>query len=186
MNQQVVALKHYVLELEYALSAKHTDGVLNATRVIKDLLAQVEGDFKSVQQKQTGVYFKAINTIPFLYKPIVIDNPFEGDYLERFSKERYEQLSAAGAIAQHNNFWMEHNVMKGNIFGSVPKELLSEDAVYALKRMGWLEVKVDVLDFGRRVTDVRAISEFCDENFSHYIMIKEEPTQSTLALKFAV
>ena len=76
--------------------------------------------------------------------------------------------------------------MKGNIFGSVPKELLSEDAVYALKRMGWLEVKVDVLDFGRRVTDVRAISEFCDENFSHYIMIKEEPTQSTLALKFAV
>lgn len=186
MNQQIVALKHYVLELEYALSANDAQGVSNVSRVMRDLLNQIEGDFKSVQQKQTGVYFKAINTIPFLYKPIHVVNPYEGEYLERYARERYEQLTAAGAIAQHNNFWSEHNVIKGNIFGSVPKELLSEDAIYALKRMGWEEVKVDVLDFGRRITDIRAISEFLDENYTHYIMLKEEPTQSTLALKFAV
>ena len=186
MRQQIVALKHYVLELEYALSANQGEGVRNASRVMRDLLDQLEGDFKSVQEKQTGVYFKTINTIPFLYKPIEVTNPYEGNYLESFSRQRHEQLTSAGAIAQHNNFWTDHNVMRGNIFGSVPCELLSEDSVYALKRMGWEEVKVDVLDFGRRVTDVKAISEFLDENFNHYIMIKEENTQSTLALKFAV
>ncbi len=186
MKEQIVALKHYVLELEYALSANQSEGVRNASRVMRDLLDQLESDMLSVQEKQTGVYFKAINTIPFLYKPIAVLNPYEGDYLERFSRERHEQLTAAGAIAQHNNFWTDHNVMRGNIFGSVPKELLSEDAIYSLKRMGWEEVKVDILDFGRRITDIKAISEFLEENFDHYIMIKEEPTQSTLALKFAV
>jgi len=186
MNQQIVSLKHYVLELEYALAASDENGVRNASRVIKDLLMQVESDFKSVKDKTTGIYFKAINTIPFLYKPIQVENPYEGDYLERFSKERTEQLMRAGAMTQHNTFWTEHNVMRGTIFGSVPKELISEDAVYALKRMGWLEVKVDVLDFGRRVSDLKQVTEFCDENFEHFIMISEEPTQSTLALKFAV
>ncbi len=186
MNQQIVALKHYVLELEYALAADHADGVRNATRVMKDLLHQIDTDFSAVKEKNTGVYFKAINTIPFLYKPIQIDNPYDGDYLERFSVERTDQLTHAGALNAHNSFWTDHNVMRGNIFGSVPKELLSDDAAYALKRMGWLEVKVDILDFGRRITDVKAVKEFCDENFNHFIMISEEPTQSTLALKFAV
>lgn len=186
MNQQIVTLKHYVLELEHAIANQESDVVKMATQRIGDLCRQIDYDFKSVKEKETGVYFKTINTIPFLYKPVDALDPFDGDYLERYARERTEQLTRAGAIGEHNAFWKDHNVMRGTIFGSVPLELLSEDAVFALKRMGWLETKVDVLDFGKRVTDFHQVLEFCEGNFRHYIMLSEESTQSTIALKFAV
>ncbi|MCK8061018.1 MULTISPECIES: hypothetical protein [unclassified Fusibacter] len=186
MNQQIETLKHYVLQLEHAIATSDADVVRNTTRVMKDLLGQIDYDFKSVKEKTTGIYFKSINTIPFLYKPVYKLNPYEGDFLETFSMERTEQLKRAGAIGEHNKFWTDHNVIKGNVFGSVPKELISEDAAFALKQMGWDEVKVEILDFGKRVTDIKEIYEFCEENFKQFIMISEGPTQAMLALKFAV
>lgn len=135
--------------------------------------------------KDTGVYYKKINVLPFLYKPVEAADPYEGDYLEHFSDERTYQLQSTHSIDGHNDFWKEHNVLTGNVFGSVPVDLIPAESAAGLKKCGWKETLVDVLDFGRRVTDTKQLIEFCERNFRHYIMISEEATHSVIALAFS-
>lgn len=186
VSERIETLKHSVLQLEHAMALDDDDVVKRLTQMIAGIAQEIKNDLNVVNQKATGVYFKKINTIPFLYKPMYNNNPYEGNFLENFAKERTEQLKRAGAIGEHNKFWTDHEVVNGNVFGSVPKELISEDAVFALMRMGWQEVKVDILDFGKRTTDNKQVYDFCGQNFKRFIVISESKTQSKLALKFAV
>ncbi len=186
MSAKIESLKHSVLQLERALAINDVDVVKRLVKVVAGIADQIGHDVALIADEETGVYFKTINTIRFLYKPMDSVNPYDGDYLERFSRERTYQLNRAGAIDQHNKFWTAHQVLKGNVFGSVPKELLSKDAVFELKRMGWREVDVEVLDFGVGETDIKQLYEFCSSNFDKFIFLNEQATQANLALKFAV
>ncbi len=186
MSAKIESLKHSVLQLEYAMSINDVDIIKNMTRVIANTAQEIANTVSMIEQKETGVYFKRINTIPFLYKPVYTENPYSGDFLEKFSRERTRQLARAGAIDQHNQFWMAHQVINGNIFGSVPKELISENAVFELKRMGWEEVMVEIIDFGETATDIKQLYDFCSANFNKFIFINEQSTKANLALKFAV
>ncbi len=186
MSAKIESLKHSVLQLEHAVATNDVDVVKQMARVIAKTAQEIASTFSMIEQKETGVYFKRINTIPFLYKPVYTENPYSGDYLENFSRERTRQLARAGAIDQHNQFWMAHQVINGNIFGSVPKELISQDSVFELKRMGWQEVTVEVIDFGETAADIKQLYDFCSANFNKFIFINEQSTKANLALKFAV
>lgn len=185
METNLQSLKHYVYELEYAISTNDYDRAKNVSRLIKNSVINVENEIKNVTDCATGVYYKHINTIEFLYKPVEVEDPYKGDYLEKFSKSRTFDLTKAGAKDGHDKFWLEHSVLNANVFGLVPIPLIPEEAVQELQMMGWRRVDVDVLDFGQDTLDMRNIYNFCEQSFDNYIALKEEQTDATVVLKFA-
>ncbi len=184
MKEQMTVLKQAVAQLELSLQNQSSDEIQESLQRMSALCEQMRYDYKMVKQKNTGVYYKKINVLPFLYKPVETDDPFEGNYLERFSDERAYQLQTTNSITGHNAFWKEHDVLTGTVFGSVPVDLITPESAAALKKCGWKEALVEVLDFGLRVTDTKQLVEFCQRNFKNYIMISEESTHSYIALAF--
>lgn len=184
MQEHMTVLKQTFARLELSLQNQSSDDIQESLQKMTALCEQMRHDYKMVSQKDTGVYYKKINSIPFLYKPVEAVDPYEGNYLERFSDERAYQLQVTKSMDGHNAFWKEHNVVTGNVFGSVPVDLIPPEAAAGLKKCGWKETFVEVLDFGKRVTDTRQLVEFCQSNFSKYIMISEEATHSYIALSF--
>jgi hypothetical protein len=184
MKEHMTVLKEAVAQLELSFDNQSSDDIQESLQRMAALCEQMRFDYKMIAQKDTGVYYKKINVLPFLYKPVAVEDPFEGNYLERFSDERAYQLQATKSMEGHNSFWKEHNVLTGTVFGSVPVDLIPVESATALKKCGWKESLVEVLDFGRRVTDTKQLVEFCQRNFKHYIMISEEATHSYIALAF--
>jgi len=127
-----------------------------------------------------------INTIRFLYKPIKRRNYYEGDYLLEFAEERTRELKEAGAIEVHNSFWTEHKSIKGNVFGSVPKELLKEKAINSLAKNGWLETSVNILEIKNRDIDIKEFTNYCEKAFNHFILIQEKTTRAYLVLQYKI
>lgn len=185
MESNVQALKHYIYELEYALSAEEYERAKNVSRKIKEHTEKVDRMIDLVTDCATGIYYNNINRLEFLYKPVEVADPFKGNYFERFAKERAADLIQAGAKEGHDEFWSEHNVLKANVYGLVPVDLISEASADSLIRAGWVRVEVDVLDFGKVDNELKDIYRYCEDSFEHYITLKEEQTDSTLVLKFA-
>lgn len=185
MESNVQALKHYIYELEYALSIDEYDRVRNVARKIKDNIRSIENELEAVTNSATGIYFNHINTLEFLFKPVDVEDPFNGDYLERYAIERTYDLTKAGAKEGHDAFWAEHNILKANVYGIVPVGMIGEEAAANLIKLGWKRVEVDVLDFGHVNHDLKNIYRYCEDSFDNYLTIKEEQTDSTIVLKFA-
>lgn len=185
VESNVQALKHYIYELEYALTIEEYDRVRNVARMIKDNIRGIENELDAVTDSATGIYYNHINTLEFLYKPVDVADPYQGDYLERYSVERAYDLMKAGAKEGHDAFWAEHNILKTNVFGIVPVGMIGEEATQSLQRLGWVKVNVDVLDFGQIDHDLKNIYRYCEDSFDNYVTLKEEQTSSTIVLKFA-
>ncbi len=185
MESKLAALKHYVYELEYALKTEDVDMVKNISRVIRENVDSIEYNFNMLTNNATGIYYKNINNFDFLYKPVEVENPYEGNYLENFAATRTYDLTEAGVINIHNDFWKEHTILRTNVFGMIPVDMLTEESIATLIKLGWNKVEVDVLDFGRSTTNQKDIFDFCDENFNKYLAIREESTDDILVLKFA-
>jgi len=185
MLDRINTLKAAVQELETAVMENDGAGFNRHLQVIRDLCS----DLRLVTQSRDtearkDLPYQTINTLPFLMKPVMRENLFEGTYLERFSEERTEQLMHSRAINNHNEFWKQHETIRGNVYGSVPVELIAEDSAEALRHYGWETVEVDILDFGRKRVDIRQVTEFCEKSFDYYILVKETSTDAVLALVF--
>ncbi len=185
MESNLQALKHYIYELEYTVLQEDYEKAKNISRMIKTTVSQVENIINNVTDGATGVYYKHINTIDFLYKPIDVPDPYVGNYLERYAESRAFDLDRAGAKEGHDEFWKEYLVLQANVYGLVPVDLISEMSMNQLMNMGWLRVSVDVLDFGNDATQMREIRAFCQQSFSNYVALKEEQTDATVVLSFA-
>ncbi len=185
MLDRINTLKNAVVELETAVH--ENDGVVfnRNLQIIRDLCSDMK---LAAQPRDTDcrkeMPYRTINTIPFLMKPVMRENLYEGNYLEAFSEERTEQLMRSRAINNHNEFWKQHETIRGNVYGSVPVELIAEDSVTALVTCGWEIVEVDILDFGQKRVDIRQVTEFCQKNFDYFILVKESSTDTILALVF--
>ncbi len=185
MLDRINTLKTAVTELESAF--KDGDGtVFNRNlQLIRELCSDMKlATHAREPDTARDLPYRTINTIPFLMKPVMRDNLFEGNYLEQFSEERTEQLMRSRAINNHNEFWKQHETIRGNVYGSVPAELIAEDSAELLINWGWEVVEVDILDFGRKRVDIRMVTEFCQKNFNYYILVKETSTDTILALVF--
>ncbi len=136
----------------------------------------------SIETKKS--LYRRINSIPFLVKPMVLANIFDGDNLERFAEERTEQLMLSRAINHHNEFWKQHETLSGNVYGAVPAELLTDDSVRMLENAGWDQIEVEILDFGGIRPDYQNLVTYCNKNFERFILVKETSTETVLGLVF--
>jgi hypothetical protein len=175
-------LNKEIVELERAGHIKDLDQirkVLNRIRIICD-----EIEYETVEIPEGTIAYKRINKLPFIYKPVLREDYFEGDYLEKFSLERTMQLKEADALIIHNNFWKEHEDVKGNIFGSLPVDMMTKKSFSKLLKMGWCETNVNVIDFNKENVEEKAIIEFCEKTFEQFILVKEKATGTYLALEY--
>jgi len=199
MHKKVEDLKNAVRVMEESMVALDLDGFQSQMRSVKQLLASIEQEFGKAASAAEAVVlsssndgksmsrpYNIINTIAFMYKPTKRIDIYEGNYLEFFAEERTEQLMKAKAINQHNEFWKQHETINGNIYGSVPKELIKGAQAEQLSRFGWHEVNVNILDFGAGIEDERELVRFCNISFPHYILIMEETTETYLVLEYLI
>lgn len=193
MSYQIEDLKEAVNRLGDALIKEDAEEVDMFVRMIKNIATQVKNEFWAEFVNEEGIViqpvqnktrdYKIINTIEFLYKPMYFQNIYEGNEIEYFSKDRTEELVESGAIEVHNDFWQTHEIIYGNVYGSVPLELVGKEGVGKLLKCGWKKATVDVVEFNRDlgVTKIREISE---KKYRHYILLKEIETESILLLRY--
>lgn len=188
MEQELLALKRAIFELERNNVSKDQTKVLSNIDDIIHICQKIKSNMEGSQEltKYKNLKCVKINTISFVYKPILVRNYFEGDYIIRFGEERAKDLKEAGALDAHNEFWIQHKTIKGNIFGSIPKELLNEKSLKSLLNSGWKNAEVDIIDIKDDSENIKGIISFCENTFNHYILIKEELTKTHLILNYRI
>lgn len=193
MNYSIEDLKEAVDRLEDSLVSRETEDVDMYVRLIKNIASQIKSDYWSLNVKEDEIVimpneskdqeYKIINTIEFLYKPMHFINVYEGNEIEYFAKERTEELIESGAMDKHNEFWSSHEIIYGNVYGSLPIEVVTKDGISKLLRCGWKKVNVDIVEFKEGVDEER-IREIAAFKYRHYIIIKELETNAYLLLRY--
>ncbi|WP_053956464.1 hypothetical protein [Inediibacterium massiliense] len=146
---------------------------------IKIELQEKKKNFHAIQLEE-------INRIPFVYKPILKKNYYEGTYLEEFSERRTMELKDAKALDLHNKFWKTYEVLRGNVFGSMPLELIPKEEAQRLKYFGWDEVNVKILEVKERNCSMKDFSDYCTMHFEHFLIVNEKSTGAELILYYQV
>lgn len=188
MKNRINSLKVAVNELEKAADSSNGNAFNVQLQNIKEICNQLKISVSTPERKHQldDIPYRLINSISFIMKPMMRQDLFEGNYLEQFAEERTEQLMQSRAINQHNEFWKQHDTLSGNVYGSVPIELLSDDSVNILKNFGWDEVEVEIFDFGGFRPDYRNVTLYCNKIFDNFILVKEVTTETVLALVFNI
>lgn len=193
MKYKIPDLKEAVNRLETALLTHKHDDVDQNARLISSIVQEIRSNFLEtispcVQEENLHIeshldVFKYINKVQFVYKPTPFTNIYEADDIDSFVRERTEELMESGAMEVHNAFWQEHQIVYGNVYGSLPLELLPAQGVNRLKKCGWKESEVEIFEFKKEVTEKEA-KKATQMYFRHYIIIKETVTKSTLVLRY--
>ncbi len=186
MQPSIQIMKRVVLELEKTAA---TGNKVRAEALVNEMmdaclkLKQLIDEKKSVQK---NILTNEINEISFLYKPVLKKNYYEGTYLEEFAQKRTLDLKDAKALDSHNKFWQTHEVIRGNVFGSVPEELVHKDAARKLMACGWDPVDVSVLEIKQRDCSMKDFVEYCELNFDKFLIVREKSTGSELILHYKI
>lgn len=192
MKDAIRITKRLVSEMESYIYCDNYSKISQLTDELIDILSQIKAQCNNAgklakNNKENAIYpgFKLISTLQFLYKPILVKNYYEGDYLEKFGMRREEELKRANVFELHNKFWTSNNVEGGNVFGSIPLDLISREAAQKLSSFGWKETEVSVYEIGKEI-DIRELDEFCSKTFSHYIIATEMRNNTILVLKYNI
>lgn len=193
MSYQIDDLKEAVARLGDSLKRDDPEEVDMVVRLIRNMATQIKNEYwaqnvnedeiviQPVQSKEKD--YKIINTIEFLYKPMYFQNIYEGNEIEFYAKDRTEELIESDTIEVHNEFWQSHDIIYGNVYGSLPLELASKDGVAKLLKCGWKKTNVDIIEFDKRV-EINSARHLAEKKFRHYILIKEVETGSLLLLRY--
>lgn len=193
MNYGLVDLKEAVNRLEEAIDDVDAEDVDMCVRLIKNIASQIKTEFWSQHIENESIViqpttasekeYRVLNTIEFLYKPMHFINAYEGNDIEYYSRERTEELLESGAIDAHNEFWQTHDTIFGNVYGSLPIELINRDMIGKLIKYGWKKTNVDILEY-RNDYDEQTIRKVAEQKYRHYIIIREKETQGLLILRY--
>ncbi len=201
MKTRIGGIRGFLTKLEFSydsMSKHQFDSELDEITKLIDILKDEASRFykeKSFDQysideidrnddSDRGVVYTVINSIPFLVKNVENNDIFEDNYLISFCEERTKELMKARAINNHNEFWKQHQTVAGNIYGSVPSELLRKDNVDQLIAYDWEEVSVDIIDFKISGYNRDRIIKYVSESFNSYIIVDETRTKSMLILRY--
>lgn len=194
MRNTIKAIKKLVSEMESYIYCNNynkvnqlADELLNATKMIKEQCANIDRFGNDTNRGIVKEYpgFSLISTLPFLYKPIEVKNYYDGDYLEKFGERRTDDLKRAGVLELHNRFWMSNNVEGGNVFGSIPLELIKKDAARTLLSYGWEQAEVSIYEIGEGISS-KDLDRFCSGAFNYYIIATEMRNGEKLVLDFNI
>ncbi len=192
MRNIIKSVKRLVSEMESYIYCNNYDKVnqladelLSATKMIKEQCVNNDRFGNNAEKGTSKQYpgFTLISTLPFLYKPLEVKNYYDGDYLEKFSERRTEDLKRAGVLELHNKFWMSNNVESGNIFGSIPMELIDKEPSRTLRSYGWEQADVQIYEISEGIGS-RELDRFCSGTFNHYIIATEMRNGTKLVLNF--
>lgn len=201
MKTRIGGIRGFLTKLEYSYDSmsKHQfdnelDEIVKLIDILKDEASRYYKE-KSFDQyslneadntsdSDRDVVYTIINSIPFLVKKVETDDIFEDNYLVSFCEERTRELMKARAINTHNEFWKQHQTVAGNIYGSVPSELLRKENVEILMDYGWAEASVDIIDFKVSGYTKDRVLKYVSENFASYIIVDELRTHSLLVLRY--
>ena len=192
MRNTILAIKRLVSEMESYVYCDNYDRVnqlanelLDMTNMIKKQCTNSNGfhDYMDTVEEYPG--FMYISTLPFLYKPILVKNYYDGDYLEIFNQKRTDELKRAKVLELHNRFWTSNNVEGGNVFGSIPLELISKESADILYSCGWEKVDVSIYEIEAEM-NFKELDRFCSSNFRHYIIAMEMKNKTKLVLNYNI
>lgn len=192
MHSSIMNMQKYLGDLDRSIVSGDMEQFQANIKLVRQMCDHLENTFKEdiehhkrAQDRYRNKYVREyVNDVHFLVKTVSVSNAFSDDYLENFVKVRSNQLDMALAMDQHNSFWMDYTVIHGNVYGSVPRELLEKESIEKLKSFGWKEIKVKVYDFGKTLERTMAFYEYCDLEFGSYIIVKEVQTESYLLLNY--
>lgn len=201
MKTRIGGIRGFLTKLEYSYDSmsKHQfdgelDEIIKLIDILKDDAARYYkeksfdqysiGEFESESDEDCGVVYSVINSIPFLVKNVETDDLYADNYLVNFCEERTRELMKARAINTHNDFWKQHQTVAGNVYGSVPSELLRKENVETLIDYNWIEKSVDIIDFKVSGYKKDRILKYVSENFKSYIIVDEIRTNSLLVLRY--
>ncbi|WP_425447072.1 hypothetical protein [Dethiothermospora halolimnae] len=193
MKQSIIKLKKLVSEYESYIYINNKKKIEEISNNIIELVTKMkEGDIPETNNensdKTDNLYkenLEKINEISFLYKPLMKKNYFEGNYLEKFGEERTEQLKMSGALQLHDKFWTSNNVEKGNVFGSVPKDLISSESANKLINFGWRDCNVTAYEVSDKTTYGELV-KICNILFKHYLIVTEMKNKTLLVLEYRI
>jgi hypothetical protein len=193
MNSRFDELRKSLYDLEREYNKKNVesfDKVINNIRVaLYDLKKEFEDGIK-VKYETTQVVncsnSNIINTLQFLYKPMDEVTYYRDEYIERFGEKRTEELMKSMAINQHNEFWKIHETVNGNVYGSVPIELINEESVSKLLNYNWKIVDVNIREFPCDDKSTKEMVDYCNSNFENYIIVVEKETKTYLILEYLI
>ncbi|PAB57954.1 hypothetical protein [Anaeromicrobium sediminis] len=186
MQGKVRNIKRVATHIEWAMTIGNKEKLINHIDEMMSLCSEVKAEMMEKKSFGDKIKVEIINEIPFLYKPILKKDYYEGTYLEEFAEKRSDELKLSKSINNHNKFWQSYEIIKGNIFGSVPMELLNEDGIRDLKRFGWDECNVRVIDVLERKCDFNEMIEFCDTEYGKYVIVKEKSTGVEMILHYMI
>lgn len=204
MQSKIYALRRVLVSLEDAVSycniEKFNNDILKIEELVKNLKdefyeensvkIELENSKKSfveeVKEEVEKVKGDVLNTLDFVYKPVDVINVYEGNYLEEFSERRTDELSKAYAINNHNEFWKQHSTINGNVYGSVPCELIKQTSIDMLISYGWKAVEVDIVDYNNEIPDLNNLTKYCEKVYDHFIIINEQNTDEPLVLHYKI
>lgn len=193
MNYQIDDLKEAVDRLRDSLEKDDPEDVDMVVRLIKNIATQIKNDYWALHVNEDDIViqpvdkgdksYKIINTIEFLYKPMYFQNIYEGNEIEYYSKDRTEELIESATIEAHNAFWQSHEIIYGNVYGSLPIELATKEGVAKLLKCGWKKTNVDIVEFAKTI-DVDTARKIAEKKYRHYILLKEVETNCILLLRY--
>jgi len=201
MQSKIYALRRVLVSLEDAVSYCNIEKFNNDILKIEELVENLKCEFyeensikiereKSkkalLEEKVEKIEGYVLNTLNFIYKPIEVMNVYEGNYLENFSERRTYELSKAYAINNHNEFWKQHATINGNIYGSVPCELIKQTSIDVLMGFGWKPVEVDIVDYNSKILELNNLTVYCESIYDHFIIINEQNTNEPLVLHYKI
>lgn len=150
--------------------------IIDYAEAYKERLIKLSTADKKVKNQEFELKVKKISEETFLFKPVTVKNYYEGDYLENFSALRTSDLQASGVLDVHNRFWEAHEVSSGNIFATIPLELVNNTQAGKLQRLSWKEVQVDIYEIDTEVLEKLPkykLNDTIEKMFGHYLLIRE-------------
>lgn len=192
MQNTILAIKRLVSQMESYVYCDNYDKVnqlakelLDMTNTIINQCANIDNPqaYRNPVEEYSGFTF--ISTLSFLYKPILVKNYYDGDYLEVFNQKRTDELKRAKALELHNKFWISNNVEGGNVFGSIPLELIKKESADVLYACGWEKAEVSIYEVEDEM-DLKSLDKFCSRTFEHYIIAMEMKNGTKLVLHYNI
>lgn len=173
----LVDVKDELIEEKFDAAGEEEDLHIYNTQPLEFTEYEDENFFEEIAEK--------INELTFLYKPMEKKNYLEGDYLERFSSQRDSDLQKSNAMKIHNTFWKANSVEHGNIFGSVPIDLIDENAATKLLYSGWRIAEVYIYDVKSEM-DLWELNDRCLKQFENFLIVREKKDGYTLIFEYKI
>jgi hypothetical protein len=191
MSNEIYRLKNLLYDLEYYIQRNRHNEISKSTQEIRKICDEIDYTYTKdeisleVEESSQGEKcFDVINVLEFIYIPFNYKMQEDNTYIKNFSKRRFENLKEASVLSDHNKFWSQHETIDGNIYGSVPIELLNVKKVALLEKSGWEKVNVEIMDFTCSDLSQMQIKQYCKENLYRYIIIREKETSEVLVLNY--